>query len=119
MSDWVCIDCGARQAAEGNCVVCHHENTLDIRKEDTRELMRDVDLRIQQKREGRFRVIGVGLGMLLGGAMWFGLPDGRNYSPLIWIFIMALIGIGASKALEWKFKKKRFPYLDDNLQITG
>ena len=124
---WVCIDCGARQAAEGPCAACKHEMTLDSTDSKVRELMYDVDLRLGQKRDGQFRMVGVLVGMGVVFALWMvpGYWDarGRVYPglPILadqWIF-MALIGLGLSKFLEKKYSKKRFPYLDQNLNIVG
>jgi hypothetical protein len=129
MSDlsWVCIDCGARQASEGACAACHHEMTLDLRELRVREFMRDVDLRLAQRREGRIRFVGVGCGMLIVFGAWL-IPGywklrGLVYPGLPMFFdqwaLMALVGYGVNVGLERVFKSKRFPYLDDNLRITG
>jgi hypothetical protein len=122
---WVCIDCGHRQAAEGTCTACGHEPILDLRDEKVRELMRDVDLRLQLRREGRFRLIGVIVGMTVIFALWtrsaYWAARGTFYPGLPflidqWLF-MALIGLGLSKLLEKKFAKRRFPYLRDDLTL--
>lgn len=128
MSDnlWVCIDCGARQPAEGACAACRHELTLDTRDPKVRELMHDVDLRLAGQRESRFRFIGVLVGMTVIFGAWMipGYWDlrGRIYPGLPvfadqWIF-MALIGFGLAKLLEKSLNKKRFPYLDIHQQIV-
>jgi hypothetical protein len=124
---WVCIDCGARQAADGTCAACGHEMTLDTRDAKVRDLMYDVDLRLAQRREGRFRMIGVIVGMAVIFGLWM-VPGywplrGRLYPGLPifadqWIF-MAIIGLLVAKVLEKKLSKKRFPYLDQNLDIVG
>jgi hypothetical protein len=123
---WVCIDCGARQPEQGKCAACGHEDTLDARQEKVRELMRDVDLRLGLRREGRCRAIGVAVGIGTIFALWmvpgyWGLR-GRLYPgiPLLldqWFF-MALIGFLVSKTLEKKLGKRRFPYLRDDLTIS-
>jgi hypothetical protein len=129
MSDaiWVCIDCGARQPAEGACVACRNEMTADTRMLSIRELMHDVDLRLAQRREGRLRFVGVGLGMLVVGLAWM-IPGywrlrGAVYPGLPFFFdqwgLMALTGYGVTVGLERLFRHKRFPYLDDNLNITS
>lgn len=121
----MCIDCGARQPEEGACRACGHDLTLDLRDEKVRELMRDVDLRLQQRREGRFRMIGVVVGMATIFGLWlvpgyWGLR-GRVYPGLPMLFdqwaLMALIGFGLSKLLEKKLSRPRFPYLTDDLTI--
>jgi hypothetical protein len=123
---WVCIDCGARQPAEGACSACRHEMTHDTRDERVRELMRDVEDRLARQRQSRFRFIGMIVGMTVIFCGWmvpgyWGLR-GRVYPGLPifadqWIF-MALIGLGLSKLLENYVGKRRFPYLDVNLKIV-
>jgi len=122
---WVCIDCGGRQPTEGNCVACGHDPTLDIADEKVRELMRDVDLRLRLRRENRFRMIGVVVGMAVIFALWtqpaYWRARGTLYPglPMLfdqWLF-MALIGFGLSKLLEKMSKGTRFPYLRDDLSI--
>ncbi len=122
----VCIDCGARQPADGPCATCHHEMTLDTRDEKVRELMRDVEDRLTGQRESRFRFLGVLTGMTVIFCLWM-VPGywslrGRLYPGLPifadqWIF-MALIGLGLSKVLTKLVGKKRFPYLDLYLKIA-
>ena len=123
---WVCIDCGARQEAQGACRACGHADTLDARDEKVRELMRDVDLRLTDRREGRLRFLGVGVGMALIFALWMvpGYWDlrGKIYPglPMLidqWLF-MALIGLGVMKVGERVLAKRRFPYLGDDLTIV-
>ena len=123
---WVCIDCGARQDAKGACRACGHEDTLDANDERTRELMRDVDMRLGDRREGRLRFLGVGIGMAVIFGLWtvpgyWGLR-GTLYPgiPLFidqWAF-MAIIAFGVIKGGEKLFFKKRFPYLRDDLTMT-
>lgn len=123
---WVCIDCGARQDDKGACAACGHADTLDARDERVRELMRDVDMRLADRREGRLRFLGVGVGMAIVFGLWmvpgyWGLR-GRVYPglPLLidqW-FLMALIALGVIKGGEKLFFKKRFPYLRDDLTIA-
>lgn len=123
---WVCIDCGARQPAEGPCAACKHELTLDTRDEKVRELMHDVDLRLRDQRETRARFMGVILGMAVIFSLWMvpGYWDarGRVYPGLPmfidqWIF-MALIGLLASKLLVKYLGRPRFPYLDEQHRIV-
>ena len=117
---WVCIDCGHRQASGGACMACGREPTLDARVEKTRELMFDVDLRLAQRREGRFRLIGVVVGLSVIFGLWLvpGWWTWRNYYALPFFadqwLMMALIGLGLSKLLEKRFSHKRFPYLRDD-----
>lgn len=127
-NQWVCIDCGARQAAEGSCAACNHEMTLDTRDEQVRELMRDVEDRLTRQRESRFRFLGVLAGMTIIFSLWVvpGYWDARGHVypglPFLseqWIF-MVLIGLGFAKILEKTVGKRRFPYLDPiTLTVVG
>lgn len=120
---WVCIDCGNRQDATGRCTACGHDDTLDLADVKVRELMRDVEQRIHDRREGRFRLLGVGIGMVVVVALWmvpgyWTIRQGMAL-PLFfdqWI-LMALIGFGVIKLLMSRVKK-RFPYLRDDLTIA-
>ena len=123
---WVCIDCGARQDASGACHRCAHEDTLDARDEKVRELMRDVDGRLADRREGRLRFLGVAVGMAIIFGLWlvpaYWSARGAVYPglPLFmdqWIF-MAVIGLGIVKGGQRVFKTARFPYLTSDLTIT-
>jgi hypothetical protein len=123
---WVCIDCGARQDDKGACAACAHEDTLDARDERVRDLMRDVDMRLTDRREGRLRFLGVGIGMAIVFALWM-VPGywslrGKVYPglPLFadqWM-LMALIAFGVLKGGEKLFFKKRFPYLQSDMTMT-
>src|SRR4051812_31101547 len=122
---WVCIDCGARQADQGRCAACGHDDTLDARDEKVRELMHDVDRRLADRRDARFRWISVVCGMAIVFGLWlvpgyWGLR-GRAYPGLPifaeqWAF-MALIAFGVGKLLEKYIGKPRFPYLQPDLTI--
>jgi hypothetical protein len=122
---WVCIDCGARQADQGRCAACSHDDTLDARDERVRELMRDVDRRLADRRDARFRWIGVVGGMAIVFGLWLvpGYWGLRGYAyPGLPVFadqwaLMALIGFGIGKLLHKLVGKPRFPYLQDDLTI--
>lgn len=123
---WVCIDCGARQPADGPCAACKHEMTLDTRDEQVRDLMHDVDQRLRNQLESRARFLGVLVGMTLIFGAWM-IPGywsarGRFYPGLPifadqWI-LMALIGLGVSKLVVKFFGRRRFPYLDEQHRIV-
>src|SRR5664279_5700815 len=122
---WVCIDCGARQPNDGTCAACGHDPTLDLSDERTREFMRDVELRLKLRREGRFRFAGVVVGMAVIFGLWtqsfYWAARGRIYPGLPffadqWIF-MVLIGFCVAKVLEKSMGKLRVPYLRDDLTM--
>lgn len=111
---WVCLECGARAADAGTCC---EEARLDARLLETRELMRDVDLRRREQRERRGRYLGAGVGIVVVVALWaipgywtvragIGLPFLLDQ----WL-LMAVIGLGVDRLVlaTWK---PRFPYLD-------
>ena len=121
--DWVCIECGARQAEAGRCKACGKDDVLDSRVEKTRELMYDVDLRLGMARETRFRFIGVGIGMAVVFLLWT-VPGYWAWEQMValpfladqWL-MMAAIGFGVMMGLKKMFDKKRFPYLTDDQKI--
>ncbi len=123
--NWVCIDCGARQASSGKCAACSHDDTLDLGDVNVCELMRDVDARLADRRESRLRFLGVIAGMAIVFGLW-AIPGywsmrGIIYPglPLLidqWV-LMALIALGIVKGCERVFATKRFPYLRDDLTI--
>jgi ribosomal protein L40E len=123
---WVCLDCGARYAEAGNCRDCGKEDVLDARREDVRALMADVELRLGDRREARIRwfAVVVSIAIIVGawlvpgywslrGTLYPGIPFLLDQ----WIF-MALLGFGILKLGERVFAHKRFPYLDEQQQIT-
>jgi hypothetical protein len=123
---WVCIDCGGRQDDAGTCLACGHEDVLDARKEDTRQLMHDVDRRLADRREDRLRFLGVGLGMATIFLLWL-VPGywsvrGTVYPGLPFLFdqwiFMALIGFAILKLGKRVFKTSRFPYLNSDLTMS-
>ena len=120
---WVCIDCGARQAAPGACAACRRDDTVDARDEKVRELMRDVDQELRVKRENRARLIGVLVGMTVVFALWL-VPGYWEVEAMVrapvfldqWA-LMALIGFGAMLVLSRRWSARRFPYLRDDLAL--
>jgi hypothetical protein len=119
---WVCIDCGARQAAKGKCHACGAEDTLDMQDIQVRELMRDCEQRLADQREKRHRLVGVVVGMATVFALWavpgYWVLQQAMGLPLFfdqWI-LMALIGFGLMKLLSLR-AKKRFPYLRPDLTV--
>jgi hypothetical protein len=122
---WICVECGARQTEAGRCSRCQAE-LLDGRLENVRELMADIDLRAALKRESRNRMIAVAVGIVPVILLWM-VPG--FWATRIELFAMPMladqwalmIGIAllATKVLErYAGVAKRFPYLDDNQQLT-
>jgi hypothetical protein len=121
---WVCLECGARQPAQGPCRACKHEDdTLDLEDLKVRELMVDVEQRLVDQREKRLRFLGVGVGMVTVFLLWlvpgfwtireaFGLPFLLDQ----WL-LMAGIGLATMAILTRMLAKKRFPYLADDLSV--
>jgi len=94
---------------------------LDLRKQETRDFLVEVDQRRRDRRDNQIRMVSVGLGMVIVIACWF-IPGywyarGRLYPglPLLadqWIF-MTLIGLGLTKLLPLKFGvRPRFDFID-------
>ena len=67
---WVCLDCGARQPAAGKCAACGADETHDMGRENVRELMRDIDQRLHDRRETLSRWLGVVVGVGVIFALW-------------------------------------------------
>jgi ribosomal protein L40E len=119
---WVCLECGARQAEQGACRRCNKDDTLDLRDDKVRELMRDVEQRLADQREKRLRFLGVGVGMAVVFGLWL-VPQYWTFRrvfalPLLfdqWV-VMALLGFGTMKLLGRR-AKKRFPFLRDDLTV--
>lgn len=98
---------------------------MDSQREDVRELMRDVDLRLGLKREALVRWLSVAIGCGVIVACWM-IPGywqlrGSLYPGLPALFdqwlLMILIAFGLTKLLG-RNKPQRFPYLDgDTLAI--
>jgi hypothetical protein len=97
---------------------------LDLRDPKVRELMRDVDRRLAERRERTFRMIGILCGMTIVFALWMapGYWEVRNGTlalPVLldqWLF-MALVGFAVAKLLARLFGRPRFPYLQANLTV--
>jgi hypothetical protein len=121
--NWVCIDCGHRQAETGRCGGCGHDDTLDLKDDKVRELMRDIEQRLTDRRETKVRFLGVGIGMAVVIALW-AVPGYSTIRqgmamPLFLdqLILMALAGFGVVKLLMMR-ARKRFPYLRDDLTIA-
>nr|HEX4312888.1 hypothetical protein [Kofleriaceae bacterium] len=120
---WVCIDCGARQAAPGTCAACGKDEVSDARDDKVRELMHDVDERLRRTRETHARFVGVLIGMFVVFGLWM-IPAYWDLEEIIrgpgfidqWA-LMAAIGYGVMKLLA-RGGRKRFPYLRDDLTLA-
>src|SRR5215813_4203245 len=102
---WVCVECGARQAEAGACAACGKGEVMDARREDIRELMRDIDMRLSDKRDAIVRWVGVIAGCAVVFGCWL-IPGywslrGRLYPGLPFLFdqwaLMILIAFGVIK----------------------
>jgi hypothetical protein len=118
--DFVCIQCGRRQAAGERCTACGEDNLLDLGKEQTRELLLDINQRLHDKRAARIRILGVVIGIAVVVMLW-GVPGYwgfRNRTFALPFFLdqvalMIAIAFGATKLLEqvWVGRPK-FPFID-------
>jgi hypothetical protein len=70
MQPWVCMLCGYRADADGECAGCKKGPLLDIRQEQVRELISDHEGRMRRRREGAFLWVGVAFGILAVLVMW-------------------------------------------------
>src|SRR4051794_6078356 len=115
---WVCLECGARQAQQGVCAKCG-EITHDMRLEDVRDLMRDIDQRERDRLETRARWIGTVVGIAAVVVFWpfawyWRLRSQVAQVPFLldqWA-AMALVGFATMKLIERAFTRSRFPYVD-------
>ena len=114
---WACIDCGHRQAGAGKCLSCR-EDTVDLRVDENRQLVRDVDARLKAQSDTRRRWIGVVVGMAVVITLWFvpGYWTIERAFALPFMFdqwlLMAAIGMGVMFVLG-RFYRPRFAYLND------
>jgi hypothetical protein len=123
--NFVCVQCGKRQPPGDRCTKCGEDNLLDLGKEQTRDLLLDIDLRLRQKREGMIRLAAVVIGIAIVVVLWtvpgYWHARGRIYPGLPflldqWAF-MIVLALGAMKLLSLKFSAKpKFPFMD---RITG
>ena len=117
--NYVCTQCGHRQNQNDECRGCGVDIVLDIREARTRELLRDIEMRLENKRSDRIRMFSVLAGMAIIFSMWpfsfwWELRAAFIGLPLLfdqWIYA-GLIAAGIIKLLENHFAdKKRFPFL--------
>lgn len=121
---WVCLDCGARQAERGPCGRCGKDDTADLRDEKIRELMRDIEQRLADRRDGRLRFLGVAVGMATVFGLWM-VPGYWTVRMAIalpiffdqWI-LMAGIGLGVAAVLR-RYARPRYPYLAPDLSLRA
>ncbi len=122
---YVCLDCASRQAELGGCIACKRDDVLDSTDPHVLELMQDVETRLANARDKRFRIIGTLVGIAVIVPLWavpgywtwrqaFALPFFLDQ----WL-VMALIGLGVTVVLGKKFDRPKFPYFDaNNLTIS-
>jgi len=125
--DHVCTQCGRRQPASARCTGCGDDNLLDLGKEQTRELLLDIDQRLRDRREAQLRivavVIGIGFIALLWTAPGYWHARGRVYPGLPflldqWVF-MIVAAYGTLKLLtRVAAAKPRFPFIDGTGKLT-
>jgi hypothetical protein len=118
--DWICTVCDKRQEYSSKCSGCGDDGLLDLRKQDTRLFLVDVDQRRRVARESQLRMISVVIGMVVVIAMWF-IPGfwaarARYFAlPLLFdqIALMTAIAFGMLKLLPLRFGvRPRFPFVD-------
>ena len=113
---WVCATCASRAAAPGTCC---SDARLDLREERVRDLLRDIDLRVEQKRETRVRFFSVGIGLCAVFGAWlvpgwwtlrqaYALPFFADQ----WIL---MIGIAFGVIKLFGTGQRRFPFVDDTV----
>lgn len=124
---WVCIECGGRQADEAACRRCRNTEVLDARKEQVRELMADVDLRLGDAREAKLRWGGVAIGVGLVFALWMvpgywglrgALYPGLPFFADQWGFMIVIAFLVMKLGKKLVGHTPRFPYLNEQQQIV-
>ena len=118
--DFVCTQCGLRQAEPERCAGCGDDTLLDLREERTRELLVEMDARRRDRRETQVRILAVVIGIATVAALWlvpgyWGFRE-RNYAMPFLIDQWALmigIAFGAMKLVGKALPaRRRFPFVD-------
>jgi hypothetical protein len=118
--DHVCTRCGRRQPAAPRCAGCGDDNLLDLAKDQTRELLHDMNQRRRDRREVQLRVLAVAIGIGVVVALWLvpGYWRARSqYFALPMLFdqwgFMILIAFGSLKLLSTSLAARPlFPFID-------
>jgi hypothetical protein len=118
--DWICTVCDKRQEYSSKCAGCGDDSLLDLRKQDTRLFLVDIDQRRRVARESQLRLVSVLVGMTVVIAMWF-IPGfwaarSRYFAlPLLvdqWALMIG-IAFGMLKLLPLRFGvRPRFGFID-------
>jgi len=119
--NFVCIECGRRQAGPDSCEQCGDTALHDLTKPETIYYLQDVEQRAWDKYDNRTKWIGVVLGMLIIGGLWFvpGYWDVRSKHFAIpflidQIIFMAVVAYLLGKVIEKVFPKRPlFDFLDE------
>jgi hypothetical protein len=119
---FVCTLCGQRQATAEACTKCGDDSPLDLRKQETRNFLHDLERRFRDKRNDRIRWIGVVTGMLVIFACWM-IPGwwavrSKTFAlPMLldqWIYV-GVIAWGTITVLERTYGTKRlYPWLPED-----
>jgi hypothetical protein len=120
---WTCLECTARQATAGACARCGEPDTLDLRSENTRELVRDMAERRRHRAETTARWIGVAVGLVVVFGAWL-IPGywslrgwvypGLPFLADQWLF-MIVIGVVVMKIAQRVLRDRRFAELASEL----
>jgi hypothetical protein len=118
--NFVCTQCGNRQAGEATCGRCGSDTIHDLRSRRTRDFLDEIEMRLRDTREGRIRAASVIGGMGLVFLLWFipGYGDLRGSAypglPLFadQVIFMIAAALGIHFTLDRVFTKKKFPYVD-------
>ncbi|MBW1810337.1 MAG: hypothetical protein JRJ87_19225 [Deltaproteobacteria bacterium] len=119
--NFVCIECGKRQAGSEECEQCGDTALHDLSNPETIYYLQDVEQRAWAKYDNRTKWIGVVIGMVIIGGLWF-VPGywavrSKHFAiPFLLdqIFFMAAVGYLIIKVIEKVFPKRPlFDFLDE------
>ena len=108
---WACSDCGAANAAKGNCSRCGEGPLLDARQPRVRDELWKTDERTMRRRNSRilpFIILLVTGGTL--GTLWQVAPEfllGLVFSPIPALMLVAMLAF--TSFMLWKAMCALFP----------